>query len=214
MAYNQPFIVCDVETGGLPSKLKKEAVTEVALTEIAFVVLDNSTLEIVDKVSWLIKPYSDSLVYDPYAAKVSGIDKKMCEEDGQDIKEVYKEVVAFLKKYVKGKKKAYLVGQNIINFDLEFIDNFFELCGGDASKFFDPDIKDTQNVSREKWCDENKHNLGIICERLNIPYVHAHRALPDTIMTAKVWVAFMKLLRGGGEVVKKEVEKTRVTFEM
>ena len=75
--YKNTIFVCDVETGGLPSALKKRAVHEVALTEIAFVVLDNVSLERVDKKSWLIKPYHSDLIYDPKAAEVSNITKEM-----------------------------------------------------------------------------------------------------------------------------------------
>lgn len=215
MAYNNCFIVCDTETGGLPSKLKKVAFDEVALTEIAFVVVDNESLSIIDRFSCLIKPYNDDLIYDPFAAKVSGIDKELCEKEGVDVEEAYKQVRKFLKKHL-GTKKGFLVGQNFINFDIPFIENFFKYCKGDMWKVFSTDIKDTMITSREKWPSESKHNLPIICERLGITYVEAHRALPDTEMTAEVWIEFMKLLRGEGKIQneQKEEKRHRVEFEI
>jgi DNA polymerase III epsilon subunit-like protein len=82
---------------------------------------------------------------------------------------------------------------------------------------FSSELKDTMIISREKWPSERKHNLGAICERLGIPYVQAHRALPDTEMTAKVFIEFMKLLRGEYVVQAKSNEneiKERIRFEL
>jgi DNA polymerase III epsilon subunit-like protein len=201
--------VIDTETGGLPDKLKKEALTEVALTELAIVVLDSITLKVVDKGSWLIKPYKEGLIYDPYAAKASGIDKKMCEEQGIDFEQAFKEFMELIKRNLKAAKvkKGYLVGQKFIEFDLDFILNMFDYFHFDASEYFNTNVKDTMVISRDKWPDERKQNLQAISERLNIPYVEAHRALPDAEMTAKVFVEFMKLLRG--ETVKVEQPKQK-----
>ena len=198
MSYNQHYVAIDVETGGLPSRLKKRAVHEVALTEIAAVVVDNDTLQIIDQGSWLIKPYDPDLIYQQEAADVSGIDEKFCHENGMDIRDAHKAFVAFIRKHVKAKKKGYLVGHNIIDFDLEFIENFFDYCGSNMFDLFKTDVKDTMIYSRDRWPTERKHNLGVVCERLGLPYVAAHRALPDTIMTAKAHIEFMKLLRSQG----------------
>jgi len=204
MSYKLPYFVIDTETGGLPDKLKKQATTEVALTELAVVVLDNVTLKVIDKGSWLIKPYKEGLIYDPYAAKASGIDKKMCEEQGIDFEQAFKEFLELIKRNLKATKtkKGYLVGQKFIEFDLDFILNMFDYFLFDASEYFSTDFKDTMVFSRDKWPEENKHNLQVISERLGIPYVDAHRALADAEMTAKVFTEFMKLLRG--ETVKVE----------
>jgi len=217
MSYAQPFFVIDTETGGLPSNLKKEATLEVALTEIAVVVVSNENLEIIDKASWLIKPYADDLIFDPYAAKVSGIDRKMCETQGVPITKAFEDFKGLIKAHVKGKKKPYLVGQNLIDFDYDFINNFLLLHKTSIDGLFSSELKDTMIISREKWPSERKHNLGAICERLGIPYVQAHRALPDTEMTAKVFIEFMKLLRGEYVVQAKSNEneiKERIRFEL
>ena len=213
--YKNTVFVCDVETGGLPSALKKRAVHEVALTEIAFVVLDNVSLEIVDKKSWLIKPYHSDLIYDPKAAEASNITKEMCEEYGEDIKLVFKEILAMIKKNKRGSKKPILAGQNIIKFDLEFIENLFEYCGQDISKHFDAEVFDTMIWSRYRWPEEGKHNLAVIAERSGLEHTQAHRALPDTIITANIVSQMISNLRGNGCVgeEKKEV-RFRETFEI
>jgi len=107
MKYDQPIIVTDVETGGLPSKLKKQATLEVALTEIAFVVIDNNSLEIIDERSYLFKPYSKDLIYDPEAAKVSGITLTMLEEKGLPMNEAFHDTDKFLPSYIKGRNRYF-----------------------------------------------------------------------------------------------------------
>lgn len=214
--YKNIIIACDVETGGLPSSLKKEATLEVALTEIAFVAIDLVTLEIVDKASWLIKPYSDDLIYDPQAAIASNITKEMCIKQGEDIGDVFKQIKAFLKKNKVGSKKQYLAGQNFIKFDFDFVKNLFVLHKEDIGKYFDEFIIDTMNWSRLRWPEEGKHNLDIITQRCELEHTQAHRALPDTVITAKVVIQFLKNLRGEGIATKGEVKEEvrfRDTFE-
>ena len=218
MAYDQVFLACDTETGGLPStKNGTVAFDDVALTEIAIVAIDNVSLKVIDKAGWLIKPYKEDLEYNPFAAKVSGITKQMCEDEGEDVKEVHKQIKKFIRKHCKGTEKGYFVGQKFIEFDIPFMENFFKHCKDDFWKYCEKDVKDTMFRSREIWPNENKHNLNIICERLGISYVEAHRALPDTEMTAKVWIEMIKLQRGVNGTKKEDGEKEeakRVNFEI
>lgn len=81
MKYNNTFIALDSETGGFPGAESPATIT-VALTEVALVPIDNESLEIVNKYSFLIKPYADDLIYSEGAAKVSGISKQMCIDEG------------------------------------------------------------------------------------------------------------------------------------
>lgn len=214
--YKNTIFVVDVETGGLPSVLKKKAVHEVALTEIAFVVVDNVSLEIIDKKSWLIKPYDPDLIYDPKAAEASNITKEMCEEYGEDIKTVFKDILALIKKHKRGSKKPILAGQNIIKFDLDFIENLFEYCGQDISKYFDEEIVDTVRWSRHyRWPEEGKHNLAVIAERCGLEHTQAHRALPDTIITAQIVCQFISNMRGNGNKSEEKKEtRFRESFEI
>lgn len=212
--YKNYIFVADVETGGLPAKLKKEAVHEVALTEIAWVVIDNVTLDIVDKKGWLIKPYKEGLIYESAAAKVSGIDKQICESEGVTIQEAFQETLSLLKKYKRGRNLPYLAGQNILKFDLDFIEGFFDFNKKDAAKFFNPDIIDTVLWSRLRWPEEGKHNLAAISERCGLEHTEAHRALSDTIITAEVIINFLKNMRGEGNKETKSEKRFRETFEI
>lgn len=213
MKYDNYYIVCDTETGGLPKQLKKKATLEVALTEVAFVVVSNPELEIVDKKSWLIKPYNKDVIYQEEAAKVSGITKQMLEKEGQEIGQVFKEICDFLKKYKKGNRLPIFVGHNFRNFDLEFILNLFEMFKIDITKFVEEDLEDTMEWMRKKFVESSSFNLASCTQMANIDHVQAHRALPDTIATAKLWIYLLKCLRGEGVEVKKKRFRDTFRFE-
>jgi DNA polymerase III alpha subunit (gram-positive type) len=207
------YISCDVETGGLINS-KKLAVYDIALTEIALVAI-NDSLEIVEQKSWLIKPYSNDLEYNEEAAKVSGITKEMCVKQGQDIKIVCKEAIDFLKKYKKGTSLPIIFGHNFVNFDSEFISNMFELCKEDLMKYVNPVPEDTMKWARLCWTESTNYKLGTCCENAGITLVDAHRALTDTISTAKLWIYFMKNLRGlNTNINNKEEKRFRNGFEL
>ena len=210
MVYNNIYAICDTESGGLPKQLKKRATIEVALTEIALVMVSNPELEIIDKRSWLIKPYSKDLIYQDEAAKVSGITKQMCEAEGQDIEVVFKEMCDFVKKFKKGQRLPILVGHNLRAFDLEFIENLFEMFKIDPSKYFDESVEDTVEWMRKKFVEAASFNLFSCTNMAGIDHVEAHRALPDTIATAKLWIYLMKSLRGSAvqEVKRKRFRDT------
>lgn len=210
MKYNNIYLVCDVETGGLPDKLKKQATHEVALTEIAFVAIDSETLEIVDQKSWLFKPYRPDLIYEQEAVQVSGISLDFLKENGLEMKEAFKDILKFLSFQRRGKNLPKLVGHNIKNFDLAFITGLFELNEVDITQYFNGDVYDTMDWARDKWID-GRFNLQSVCQRFGIEHVSAHRALPDTIATAKVFIKFIQLLRA--EQITEKKEKFRDTFK-
>jgi len=213
MKYNNIYLVTDVETGGLPDKLKKLATHEVALTEIAFVAIDSETLEIVDQKSWLFKPYKDNLVYEPEAAQVSGISLDFLKENGLEMKDAFKDICKFLSFQKRGRNLPKIVGHNIKNFDLPFIEGLFEINDTDISQYFNGDVYDTMDWARDKWI-EGKFNLQAVCQRFGIEHVSAHRALPDTIVTAKVFIQFIKLLRAEQIAEKKEKFRDSFKFEI
>ncbi len=206
------FIGIDTETVGLPNK-SKAAFFDVALTEIAMVAVSED-LVIVDKKSWLIKPYKDGLEYSAEAAKISGITKEMCEEKGQDIQLVCKEVIQFLKKYKSESRLPVLFGHNFISFDIPFILNMFEFCKEDLTKYANPEPEDTLKWSRISFKELNNYKLGTVAEACGITMTEAHRALVDAEITAKIWIYFLKNLRGENNKVIKEKSRFRATFEL
>lgn len=194
----------DTETGGLPMVLKKQATIEVALTEVAMVVIDNETFSINQKESWLIEPYAYDLIYDPMAAKVSGISKQLCEKEGINIKECYEGMKKVFDKSKKGKCKPIVIFHNK-DFDTPFIENVFKMFDDDLYKYIDR-IEDTMEWARLKYVEKPKFTLASCAEHCGLDHLQAHRALPDAIITAEVWITFIKSLRGSGESEKKEVK--------
>jgi len=207
--YDSVFCVLDTETGGLPSLEKKKATKEVALTELAMVIVDNVSLEIIDKKSWLFKPnYVKDLIYRQQALDVSHITLDMLQKDGLEMKTAFQDIEAFVLKHSKSKNKPYLVGHNLINFDLEFIVNLWDLNGKDAEKYFNSTMFDTMEFARLKYVELTNFKLGTIVAENKIDIVEAHRALNDTIATAEVWIKFVKCLRSQGEQKEKRFRDT------
>jgi len=210
MKYNYNFIVLDTETGGLPSKTKL-ATIDIALTEVAVVVIDNESLEVTHKDSWLMKPYDDSCEYNPRAAEVSGITKQMCKVEGLEIEQVYKNLLKVLKANKKGRLKPIMVMQNK-GFDIPFIENLFAIFNDNFHNYIEC-VEDTLEWGRYKWIEKPNFKLGSLADYCGLDLVQAHRALPDTVMTAKIWIHFMKCLRGEGQEVQEESVAYRENFK-
>lgn len=212
MKYNNRFVAIDTETGGLPNK-NKVATIDVALTEIAMVSACSESLEILDKVSWLIQPYDPDLEYNPRAAEVSGINKQLCEQEGLDIETVYKNSSKFLKSNKVGSKKPIVIMQNK-SFDIPFLENLFSIFKDDFNKYVER-FEDTLHWSRVKFVELPNFKLGTIANESGIELTEAHRALPDTISTMKIWLHFIKCLRceGGSGNKQESVNKVRNGFK-
>lgn len=212
--YNNKFIVVDTETGGIPNKGEckgKQATIDVMLMEFAAVVVNSESLEITEKHSFLIKPYDDDLIFTVGAEKVSGLNREICEREGVELEQAYNNIVKILKDNTDKSLKPIIIMQNK-DFDIPFLENLFAIFNDKFSSYIHS-VEDTMEWSRKKWCMEGKHSLGVIAERCGIDLVDGHRALRDTIITAQVWIHFMKLLRGNIGEVKEEV-KFRESFQI
>jgi len=206
------FAVVDVETGGLPGKEKK-AVYDIAITEIAFVIVDEN-LEIVERKSWLIAPYKEGLTYDKGAEIASGISRQMCEERGMNLVVAVREMIVILKKYKIGASLPVMLGHNFLKFDAEFMINMFQFCKEDLFKYVCADAEDTIKWSRLCWTESNNYKLGTCAQNAGITLKDAHRAGTDTEATALLWIHFMKSLRGQNISTMEPPKRFRVTFEL
>lgn len=210
MKYNNRFLISDVETGGIPVKGKSIATIDVALTEIAVIVVDNEKLEILSNGSWLIKPYAEDLIYSSRAADVSGISKQMCETEGLNIEFVYNEFRNILKDNKVGRNKPILIFHNK-SFDTEFIKNLFVIFSDDLFSYIDR-VEDTLEFSRLKFIEKPNFKLGSVAEYCNLELVDEHRAENDALITAKIWIYFIKCLRGESQK-QKEIVPYRENFK-
>jgi len=208
--YNHRFIAIDTETGGIPS-VKNAATISIALTEIAVVVIENESLEIIHKDSWLIAPYDSELIYHPKAAEVSGITKQMLEKEGLGIEEVYKNFKKALTSNKIGRQKPILIMQNK-KFDTPFLKNLFAIFNDNFEDYIDS-VEDTLDWARKKFIEKPNFKLGSIADYCGIDHTEAHRAAADTLTTAQIWIYFMECLRGEGQNKQEESVTYRESFK-
>ena len=90
----------------------------------------------------------------------------------------FKDVVGDFYKFCQG---ATLCGHNV-NFDVGFI----TFHGKKEFYNFDHPTLDTLDMAKRIFKRDRRNTLGDLCKEFNIPLENAHRALYDTIATAKV----------------------------
>lgn len=200
--------MCDVETGGFPNKTQK-AVTDIALVEVAIVVIDVAELKIIDTYSDIVEEYKEDLIYTKEAEAVHCITKEMIREHGKPIKEVVNNVKKILEKYKNPRRKAILGGHNITTFDRHFFQNMFEFVGLDLWDYVG-DIEDTLKIAGYAATEQENYKLGTCCSYSGVDLVESHRALSDTEANALLMIEYLKKLRGiGSSSVTQEKEQSR-----
>lgn len=191
------IIVSDTETGGIPGKDGELAFYDVALAEIAAVVIDIEKMEIVEKWSRIIKPYKDGLVYSKKALEVNGLTMTQIENNGTDVKEVCAEFIDLLTRYKNPRIGAILAGHNFLPFDIPFIANMFEFCKKNLWQYVQF-VEDTMKLSWYRATEQMNYKLGTCCQIEGVDLVSAHRALADTVANAQLLLKYISYLRGDG----------------
>jgi DNA polymerase III alpha subunit (gram-positive type) len=82
-----------------------------------------------------------------------------------------------------------------------------------AEDYFDETTWDTLPLTRLKLIENPKFNLASCLQAHEIDIVDAHRALTDTIATAKLFIKYIKNLRNDSDSVNKQEKRFRHTFE-
>ena len=211
-------IVLDFETGGLDPK--KAAATQLSMHAIrldTFEVLETFNKYIapyrtmdfskpkkkVLKTKWEEEEEAPLMEYSEKAAEYSGITIETLYQKGEELVEVCKEGIEFVKRNTlsKGKSaKPFLVGQNIL-FDLSFLqqiytyaglwDEFSKLLRSTGKDFFGNQTIYTMDtillsqlafahVGMDSW------SLSCLCEKFGIDLDDAHDADADVIATREV----------------------------
>lgn len=191
------IIVGDSETGGLPNK-DKQAFYDIALCESAFVVIDIQEMKVVEEWSTLFRPYKDNLEYNPKALEVNGLTVEQLQESGDDLKNIYKEMVTLFKKYKNPRIGAVLAGHNFQPFDMPFLINMFEFCGDNIWNYV-TFVEDTMKLAWYRATEQENYKLGTCCRMEGVDLVDAHRALADTKANALLLLKYISYLRGSGE---------------
>ena len=215
-------IVADTETGGLPSKggkgkPAKKAFVDVALCEIALVVVDLWEMKIVEEYDAIIAPYTEGLEYNPNAEAVHGLSVAHLTQNGQDIKDVYLATKTYLKKYANSKIGAVLAGHNFQLFDIPFFEEMFAFCKDnlwDYVKF----VEDTMKMAWYRAEEQENYKLGTCCRQEGVELVDAHSALHDTRANALLFLKYIAALRGTGAAAQtaptQRKSRFRETFQL
>lgn len=162
------FVAFDLETTGL--NVDGDEIIELAAIKI----IDGHFTE---KFSTFVKPTER---ISARITEITGIDDEIVADAP-----LPKQVIPDFYRFAKG---CILVGHNIAEFDIPFLNN-------QARKVkyrFDNDFIDTLPLSREKL-RMNKYKLGDVCERLDVPLIGAHRAIHDVAANAKVFLKLMNM---------------------
>ena len=164
------YVVFDLETTGLSPWGGDEVV------EIAAMRIKGDELDEVNVFNTLVNP---KRIIPPEASRVNGITNEMV-RNAPTVEEVFPKFLDFV-------GDAYLVAQNA-KFDMAFVSKYLV-------KFKmkrDLEVYDTMHFSRKAYPEERRHNLDIICQRLDLKIEDGerHRSLGDVKLTAR---AFLKL---------------------
>ncbi|MBU1045355.1 MAG: 3'-5' exoribonuclease [Candidatus Omnitrophica bacterium] len=168
------FAVVDLETTGFCSK--RDCVIEVAAVKI-------KSGEITEHYQSLI--YAEHIPY--HATRVHGIDMRMI-EDAPSLNVVRND----FREFTSG---CVLVGHNIKSFDMPFLCNAFEVEENTV-------CVDTLKLSRFLFAKERTHKLSVVAQRLGIKSDRYHRALDDTLVTAHIFLEFLKIGSSQFKVLK------------
>ncbi len=178
--FARPFAVIDLETTGLYPAMEDE------ICELGLVRVEDGKMG--TEYSRLVNP---GRAMDPAAAQVSGISMEML--DGQP---AFEEVSD---EYLKLFEGAIIVAHNA-EFDMAFLQRKLVRMG--CAQLPNP-VLDTLELARAQD-DGGPYSLGILANRLGIEGPHAHRALDDAIMAARVLIHYLEEYhkRGQDEISK------------
>jgi len=178
-----PFLVLDVETGGLNPN-------QTPITEIAFNIYDPKTYKLIESYQTYVKPYN-GLVVDPKVLAKTQVTMHDI-EGGKTIDIMMKEITEIWSKYNKVKKnKLVIVGHNI-TFDIKFIQYAFEYKVANIWDFLDESHFCTMRLMKlaerkHKDADKLLYNLTACCDRMGISLKAAHGASADIQATFELF---------------------------
>ncbi|AEY65682.1 PolC-type DNA polymerase III [Clostridium sp. BNL1100] len=175
------FVVFDIETTGLNPHQDK-------ITEIGAVKVRNG--QIVDRFSAFVNP---GVSIPSFIVKLTGITDDMV-KDAPPIEQVLNEFMEFI-------QGSVLVAHNA-NFDVGFIKQNAKLMG---EKVRNPYI-DTLELCRKMFPELGRYKLNIVAKHLKIELENHHRAVDDSMATAKIFMHCINVLKEKGCKSIKEIQ--------
>jgi len=171
--FEDEFVVFDLETTGLNPQ--KDKITEIGAVKI-------KEGKIIGKFSTFVNP---GVPIPSFIVKLTGITDDMV-TDSPPIEQVLNEFIEFI-------EGAVLVAHNA-NFDMGFIKHNAKLMG---EKIRNPFI-DTLELSRKMFPELGKYKLNLVAKHLGIELENHHRAVDDSMATAKIFLNCMDGLKEKG----------------
>lgn len=151
--------------------------------------------------------------YNPQALEVTGINRELLEAEGLPYNEAYNKVKNFIDDHTVVNSKPIIVGHNVGSlprrivkgkevkpdgFDNPFMEILFNNNNDDWFFSINDEIIDTLKWARLKWAELSNFSLGTCANEVGLTLKEAHRALPDTVANAKLYIKMMEHLRGQG----------------
>ena len=93
--------------------------------------------------------------------------------------------------FLKYARDSILVGQNALRFDTPIVKHYAEEYGYD----FDYKTLDTLTMARQLDLGLKSYSLESLCNYFNVDNKSAHRALSDTLATAKIFIELANLMK-------------------
>lgn len=156
--------VFDFETTGLDTSVDR-------IVEIGAVKIVGG--EIVETFSTLVDP---QMHISAKATETSGLTDEMV-KNAPTIEEV-------LPDFYKFSSGCVMVGHNIDEFDMLIL----RAASVKEKIYFDNPTLDTRKIATQQLPQLKRYSLGVLCEHFGIVNTEAHRALADTIATAKLFM--------------------------
>ncbi len=175
------FVVFDIETTGLNPHQDK-------ITEIGAVKVRNG--QIVDRFSAFVNP---GVSIPSFIVKLTGITDDMV-KDAPPVEQVLNEFMEFI-------QGSVLVAHNA-NFDVGFIKQNAKLMG---EKVKNPYI-DTLELCRKMFPELGRYKLNIVAKHLKIELENHHRAVDDSMATAKIFMHCINMLKEKGCKSIKDIQ--------
>ena len=163
------YVVFDLETTGLDPMTCK-------IIEIGAVKIKGG--EIVEAFTTLVNPF------EPLTAKITEITGLT--DDDLIGKLSIEQILPDFFKFCEG---ATIIAHNLIGFDFGFI----KKAGESMHFIFDHPKIDTLKLAHQKLPKLQKCNLGALCQYFEFVNQHAHRALSDAMVTAKIFLRLMEI---------------------
>lgn len=210
------YVLIDFETGGLDKKNRLHS-QNYPITEVAALAIDGVNLDEIVRYDNLVKPYDNKLIYDPEAARATGITRAMCERDGVGLREVVNDLCKVFDEanlYRSKTARPLLVAHNW-NFDRQFLQDIFRRAQVDLSKYvsgevdhygnFIPDGIDTimlcKMLQAQVTDKDTKFKLQDCCYRAGVDFVDGHRAMNDVVPMTDLFRYLATRLRSGSSQV-------------